>query len=412
MLSKTTVDAVNTPTPTSPVRRVSGFVALILLVGSGGVLAWINRAPAPATPEATAPAAAPEVEASASASGTEGPGFDLVRVAQDGAAVVAGTAVPGSRVTVLADEQPLAEVRADDAGNFVAIFTAEPSAVPRTLSLDAVAPDGAATASDDVVMLLPAPGAAPPGAAAAAAPEADADAEAVGDAGPGAPVPSSDVSAAASPAPTAEAPRPGEPYPRPIDATSALGPPPRIGATVLLRGDAVEAMPADAAPDRQVALASISYGAAGAVTLEGLGSPGYHVRAYVDDGLAREGVVDANGRWALPLDEVAQGLYRLRIDAVDTAGQVTSRVETPFQRDFPRLPPPRPGEPGDGVVTVQPGGNLWTIARTHLGSGVRYTQIFTANRDLIRDPNLIYPGQILNLPGTAPGGGPAIAPPG
>lgn len=407
----------DTPTPTSSMRRVSGFVALILLVGSGGVLAWINRAPAPAVPEVPAPAAAPGPGTQAAASGTEGPGFDLVRVEQDGAAVVAGTAVPGSRVTILADEQPLAEVRADDAGNFVAIFNAEPSAVPRTLSLDAVAPDGKATASDDVVMLLPAPGAVAP-VAPAAAPVTGAEAQATEDAGSGTSEPSSAVSAAASPAPApapatvAEAPRPGEPYPRPIDPTSALGPPPRIGATVLLRGAKIEAIPADAAPDRQVALASISYGAAGAVTLEGLGSPGYRVRAYVDDGLAQEGVVDANGRWALPLDAVAQGIYRLRIDAVDTAGQVKSRVETPFQRDFPRLPPPRPGEPGDGVVTVQPGGNLWTIARLHLGSGVRYTQIFTANRDLIRDPDLIYPGQILNLPEAAPESVPAPAPPG
>jgi nucleoid-associated protein YgaU len=49
-------------------------------------------------------------------------------------------------------------------------------------------------------------------------------------------------------------------------------------------------------------------------------------------------------------------------------------------------------------VTVQPGHNLWTLARTHYGSGVRYTQIFTANRDQIRDPDLIYPGQIFSMP--------------
>ena len=49
-------------------------------------------------------------------------------------------------------------------------------------------------------------------------------------------------------------------------------------------------------------------------------------------------------------------------------------------------------------MTVQPGNNLWTLARTHYGSGVRYTQIFTANRDQIRDPDLIYPGQIFNMP--------------
>ena len=47
---------------------------------------------------------------------------------------------------------------------------------------------------------------------------------------------------------------------------------------------------------------------------------------------------------------------------------------------------------------MQPGHNLWTLAREHYGSGVLYTQIFTANRDLIRDPDLIYPGQIFAMP--------------
>ena len=84
-----------------------------------------------------------------------------------------------------------------------------------------------------------------------------------------------------------------------------------------------------------------------------------------------------------------------------------SRVETPFQRDYPRAPPPRPGQTVAGAadavaVTVQPGSNLWTLARTHYGSGVLYTQIFTANRAQIRDPNLIYPGQIFALPALEP----------
>ena len=80
---------------------------------------------------------------------------------------------------------------------------------------------------------------------------------------------------------------------------------------------------------------------------------------------------------------------------------MASRVETPFQRDYPRAPLPRPGRPGDPgtlSVTVQPGHNLWTLAREHYGSGVLYTQIFTANSDLIRDPDLIYPGQIFAMP--------------
>ena len=69
---------------------------------------------------------------------------------------------------------------------------------------------------------------------------------------------------------------------------------------------------------------------------------------------------------------------------------------------------PRPGASGTTAdmpagerplqVTVQPGTNLWTLARVHYGAGVLYSQIFTANQHLIRDPDLIYPGQIFDLP--------------
>ena len=58
-------------------------------------------------------------------------------------------------------------------------------------------------------------------------------------------------------------------------------------------------------------------------------------------------------------------------------------------------------------VTVQPGNNLWTLAQAHYGSGVSYTQIFTANRDQLRDPDLIYPGQIFSMP-EKPLGSPAV----
>jgi nucleoid-associated protein YgaU len=141
------------------------------------------------------------------------------------------------------------------------------------------------------------------------------------------------------------------------------------------------------------------------VTLAGAGTAGAVVRAYVDDRFAEEAEVAPDGRWSMQLDDVAEGIYRLRIDQLAADGRVASRVETPFQRDYPRPPPPRPGGaagPGAGsgtvAVTVQPGNNLWTLARAHYGSGVRYTQIFTANREQIRDPDLIYPGQIFNIP--------------
>jgi nucleoid-associated protein YgaU len=50
---------------------------------------------------------------------------------------------------------------------------------------------------------------------------------------------------------------------------------------------------------------------------------------------------------------------------------------------------------------VQPGNTLWGISRERYGQGILYVQVFEANRDKIRDPDLIYPGQIFNLPDDA-----------
>jgi len=49
--------------------------------------------------------------------------------------------------------------------------------------------------------------------------------------------------------------------------------------------------------------------------------------------------------------------------------------------------------------TVVRGDNLWNIARAFLGDGRRYREIFELNRDQIQNPNLIFPGQVLRLPG-------------
>ena len=50
------------------------------------------------------------------------------------------------------------------------------------------------------------------------------------------------------------------------------------------------------------------------------------------------------------------------------------------------------------TVTVQPGFTLWGIAQENFGDGVLYVQLFEANRDKIRDPDLIYPGQVFTIP--------------
>lgn len=48
--------------------------------------------------------------------------------------------------------------------------------------------------------------------------------------------------------------------------------------------------------------------------------------------------------------------------------------------------------------TVKRGDCLWNIAKRFYGNGAKYTTIYNANRSKIRNPNLIYPGQVLWIP--------------
>lgn len=61
-----------------------------------------------------------------------------------------------------------------------------------------------------------------------------------------------------------------------------------------------------------------------------------------------------------------------------------------------------PTRPGTGKIVIQPGNNLWKLSRVIYGRGKNYTVIYQANKDLIRNPRRIYPGQIFVIPGASP----------
>lgn len=48
--------------------------------------------------------------------------------------------------------------------------------------------------------------------------------------------------------------------------------------------------------------------------------------------------------------------------------------------------------------TIVKGDTLWAIASKHLGNGSRYPEIFEANKEVIKNPDLIYPGQQIRIP--------------
>jgi len=59
---------------------------------------------------------------------------------------------------------------------------------------------------------------------------------------------------------------------------------------------------------------------------------------------------------------------------------------------------PKVNPKSNGVHVVQPGDTLWAIAKKYYGNGAQYTKIYNANKSIIKNPNLIYPGQKLVIP--------------
>lgn len=53
---------------------------------------------------------------------------------------------------------------------------------------------------------------------------------------------------------------------------------------------------------------------------------------------------------------------------------------------------------GTRIYVVKAGDCLWTIAKRYLGKGTRYVEIYELNKNIIKNPALIYPGQVLTLP--------------
>jgi len=159
-----------------------------------------------------------------------------------------------------------------------------------------------------------------------------------------------------------------------------------------------------------VTLETVGYSETGEVQLSGRTKPGALIRVYLDNTAVADFPSATDGRWRGGLTDVTPGVYTLRLDALDAEGAVLGRVETPFKREAPELLQQAQAEvarstgasiddtPLIQAVTVQRGDTLWAISRERYGEPLLYVQVFEANRDQIRDPDLIYPGQVFTMP--------------
>ncbi len=271
------------------------------------------------------------------------PSFDVVRIAHDCLAVFAGRAEPGAGVVVSAGDAELGRTTADGRGEWVLVPVAPLAGGSRELSLTSQVAGKPPVDSDKVVVVV---------------------------------VPD-----------CAE----HKPTPATKGAIAVLTPKSDGGESKVLQPPQVA--PA-AGSNQKLALGSVDYDDKGTMVLKGKAEPKTAVQAYVGDKPVGTAVATKKGEWKItPEQKIEPGVHKLRIDQVAEGGKVTRRIELPLSRA-------KPGEVTlmAGQVIVQPGNSLWRIARKTYGEGIKYVTIYAANAGNIRDPDLIYPGQVFNLP--------------
>ena len=132
------------------------------------------------------------------------------------------------------------------------------------------------------------------------------------------------------------------------------------------------------------------------IRVGGRGAGGAVVRLYVDNVDTASAPIMANGSFNVDLAGIASGDHTLRADQLDASGKVTSRYEMQITKAAPEALAAAAPEPK--VVQIATGSTLWAIAEATLGDGLLYIQVYEANKDKIKDPNLIYPGQVFTIP--------------
>ena len=353
------------------------------------------------TPEGTAPDAV-EIAAEPVVDLPTLPVLTDRRFEADGGLLVAGTATPSLPVAVMIDGDEVERVMALPDGSFIVIGFLGYSDAPRVMELVSD-PDGTPMLAERTFILdaNPAP------VVVAAIEEAPEEEEpvAVEDAAEPEADPAEEV--ATAPAAIEEEPVAVVETPTPEVSEPEA---PASPAILAVTQDGVEvvqpSIASDAPPEvmSNVALDTITYDVEGEVELRGRAVGAGFVQVYVDNTPVSRLPVDADGRWRGDLPDVDTGVYTLRIDEVDVEGEVISRIETPFLREDPadviEAMADDVANPEFTVATrtVQPGATLWAIAEERYGSGVLYVNVFEANKDRIRDPDLIYPGQVFTLP--------------
>ena len=407
------------------------------------------------------------------------PRFDLVRIEDDGSALIAGLAEGTGYVILSVDGVELPGARADlnGSGQFVIFAFLPPKLTPQELRLHLYTEGGnGLVASDEIVFVAAAPKTQNQEEVVASVSEDTAEVDAQLEA-----VTQTEEVVASVSEDTAEI----DPQPDSVIQTEASA----VSATtkVLLvdeTGVKILQDGEETGPFITVSIDTISYNLEGDVSIGGRAAGQGFVRIYLDNRAIITSQISDSGYWTVDLLNIEAGIYTLRVDELNSVGDVLSRSETPFKREEPTELAALMAETAEVVVddaavaervavasnnvkagtagelqkelkltqtvvdvqaqvedlagstsdiyfevevsgasskgvggepveldaslrapsatfrvkTVQPGSTLWAIAKESYGAGIEYFKVFDANKERIRDPDLIYPGQVFEIP--------------
>ncbi|MEJ5079302.1 MULTISPECIES: LysM peptidoglycan-binding domain-containing protein [unclassified Ochrobactrum] len=381
---------------------------LIVLILGGGAYYWnslkeqgaapgsdiATKAPetgsAPKTAETQAPVAAAEPEKPAEtaaqqsaeqttpAASTEAPkeakipSFDILRVETDGSVVIAGQAAANAAVEIISGSKVLGTTKAGENGDFAIVLDQPLKPGDHQLVLRAGGEGGnVATSAQTAIVSVPDNNNG----------QVLALVEEPGQASRLITKPEAPAQQAASPTET------GEQAPKvqaPVDAPIAIEAVEIEGSKVFVAGKA---------------------------------KGGSTVVVNANDTLLGSSPISPEGRFLVQSQKpLSVGDYIIRADLLDASGRVIATARVPFRREAGEnvsavatgtvsqnsaaedAANGTPLQNVDGSVIIRKGDNLWTISKRTYGNGTRYTTIYLANRDQIRNPDLILPGQVFVMP--------------
>ncbi len=315
-----------------------------------------ETAPTPETAKAPEPAKQPETTTEAAAK----PTFDTVRVESDGGTLAAGQASPGADVTLKRNGEVVGQAQANAEGDWVVVTEAPLPKGPSELSVEQKVADSGQTVISDqsiavvvptnptekAIVALVEPGMptqvlqkAEPTTTAEATPTKPAATAETAEKTTDQPAVDSTAAGGETPATAEKAPEAAPETKMAVAEPTPEAPKTEEPATQAPTTEqaAVEQPPVEtpvAKPGVPVSLDAVDYNATGDIVFSGSAAPGSPVRVYVDNAAVGDALADQAGHWNFAgTQKIAPGGHSLRVDQIDAAGKVMSRVELPFVRE-------------------------------------------------------------------------------